>query len=261
MERYLTFLEDNIINEERSDSLILEQFDPNGVDKSRLMQMNLPKNVVDNLIKYREKGGYFKQKDQLLKIYGLNDSLYELLAPYVKIETQHQSEAKQGIKNDQAILSTTLSDTTYSPITKNVKEHEKKIKSFDLNLADTTQLKQVYGIGEVLSTRIIRYRQALGGFVNEKQLSEVYGLPTEAMLNIQEVSFISQNFEPAKININLASVSDLVRHPYLDYESAISIVNYRSKNGPFKHIEKLKESKVLNEDKLKKLSRYLSFGG
>ena len=39
-------------------------------------------------------------------------------------------------------------------------------------------LKQIYGIGSVLSKRIVRHRDLLGGFHSKSQLLDVYAMDT-----------------------------------------------------------------------------------
>ena len=70
------------------------------------------------------------------------------------------------------------------------KKHKKPAKKsfppIDLNTATADQLKQIYGVGEVLSQRIIRYRERLQGFATETQLSEVYVLSPEVVAPLQD---------------------------------------------------------------------------
>ena len=54
----------------------------------------------------------------------------------------------------------------------------------ELNSADTTELKQLRGIGSKLSQRIVKYRKKIGGFTHKEQLKDIYGLPEETYLHI-----------------------------------------------------------------------------
>ena len=70
------------------------------------------------------------------------------------------------------------------------KKHKKPAKKsfppLDFNTATADQLKQIYGVGEVLSQRIICYRERLQGFATETQLSEVYVLSPEVVAPLQD---------------------------------------------------------------------------
>ena len=57
---------------------------------------------------------------------------------------------------------------------------------FDINTANAEDLQKIHGIGQVLSQRIIRYRERLQGFALETQLAEVYGLSPEVVARLQD---------------------------------------------------------------------------
>ena len=46
----------------------------------------------------------------------------------------------------------------------------------NLNTADSATLRRVWGIGEKTVTRIIEYRERLGGFVRVEHLAEIPGI-------------------------------------------------------------------------------------
>lgn len=54
----------------------------------------------------------------------------------------------------------------------------------ELNSADTTELKQLRGIGSKLSQRIVKYRKKIGGFTRKEQLKDIYGLSEETYRHI-----------------------------------------------------------------------------
>ena len=71
---------------------------------------------------------------------------------------------------------------------------------FDLNAADTTQLKLLPGIGSGYAKRIIAYRDKLGGFIEVEQVSETYQLSELAIQSITEQCFVQK--EVRKIALN-----------------------------------------------------------
>jgi len=139
------------------------------------------------------------------------------------------------------------------------REPEKIINTqFDLNLADTTDFKSVNGIGAVLSKRLIKYRDALGGFVDKNQLFEVYGLDS-TVVNSMDKFFISTSFSPNTIRINSATESELAKHPYFSSKESKAIVTYRMQHGPFVAVDDLRQIKMLKEQTISKVQPYLSF--
>ncbi|MCU0384146.1 MAG: helix-hairpin-helix domain-containing protein [Cyclobacteriaceae bacterium] len=188
---------------------------------------------ITNLSK---KPNAIKNFESFLGIYGMDSSIAQTLKPYIIF-----NETKSTLKN--------------TPINQSYKQ----VKRYDLNQADTTQLKTVYGIGSKLANRIVAYRQQLGGFVNEAQVLEVYRIDTTAVERIFKTFYITENFEPNKIDINKASISDLMAHPYINFKMAQAIFNYRKQHGFYKNAGDLVLVKVLSEKEIEKLKPYLSF--
>ena len=57
----------------------------------------------------------------------------------------------------------------------------------DLNTASAEDLQRVRGIGPTLSERIVKFRTRLGGFSENDQLKEVYGLTEEIVLKCKNI--------------------------------------------------------------------------
>lgn len=102
--------------------------------------------------------------------------------------------------------------------------------TIDLNLADTTDLKQIRGIGTVLSKRIIKYREALGGFHNPNQLLEVYGLDSTVALNAIKNNITSKNHTVNQLDLRTSDFRTLLKHPYLGKPHVHAIISYLELN-------------------------------
>lgn len=103
----------------------------------------------------------------------------------------------------------------------------------DLNLADSTELVAIPQIGTVTASRIHRYRNRLGGFVELKQLYEIKGMDTARFETIQPYLRLDHP-DIRKINVNRDEFKVLLRHPYLEYEQVKAIVNHRERKGLIK---------------------------
>ncbi|MDH6344909.1 MULTISPECIES: helix-hairpin-helix domain-containing protein [unclassified Parabacteroides] len=128
----------------------------------------------------------------------------------------------------------------------------------ELNTADTTVLKKVPGIGSVFASRIVKYRDLLGGFYSVSQLQEVYGMDEERYQALQgwfhaDTSFI------AKIPINKASCEWLPKHPYLNYKQARAICRLRKQKGRLSGWENLLLLEEFNKIERIRLEAYISF--
>jgi len=127
----------------------------------------------------------------------------------------------------------------------------------EINSGDTTELKKIRGIGSVFAKRIVKFREALGGFVKKEQLQEVYGFDKEKF--DQVISQVTLNASLVKkININTASVDDLNKHPYISKKEAVAIFTKRVKAGDYTDLQELKKIDLIHEDLFAKLVPYLT---
>ncbi|MCU0339412.1 MAG: helix-hairpin-helix domain-containing protein [Spirosomaceae bacterium] len=237
------------VNPERP--LAMFYFDPNTASAAQLQELGMPKFIAERIVKYRSKGGQFRQKEDLQKIYGLQPTLYERLEPYISI-------AVTASNSPNVSTTPNLSNTPNNPNFPNsLNNKTSKPTVFDINTADTTQLIRLRGIGSKLAARIVKFRDGLGGFASEAQFGEVFGLDS---LALSELNRYAQVRTPArKISINTASPDDLDRHPYLSRRQAEIIVRYREQHGAYSSPQDLLKIKILDEKLVNKIAPYLAF--
>jgi competence ComEA-like helix-hairpin-helix protein len=137
------------------------------------------------------------------------------------------------------------------------KSPKKQKEKFDLNLADTTQLKSIYGIGPVIARRIVTYRSNLGGFIMHDQLYEVWGLDSTVVSRLTDKSVIAPDFMPNKLPINHCSEQELARHPYLRTKLARAIVSYRLQHGSFQAVDELIKIVAMDEKAFQRIKPYI----
>ncbi|MDQ2656177.1 MAG: helix-hairpin-helix domain-containing protein [Bacteroidota bacterium] len=218
-------------------------FDPNTAEVSDLRKLGFSENSSRYIAAYRRKGGVFRVKSDLLRIYGLDSSLYERLYDYISLPTQR--------------LPAHRADRTFMGPKSSPWEKKQVQPEFDINTADTLQLKSVYGIGPTFAARIIKFRDGLGGFVSPDQLFEVYGLDSVTVRRLLNVCFIKPNFIPQKININTADERELSAHPYIRYKTARLLVSYRFQHGDFTDVSDIKNLSALEAREVDRLLPYL----
>jgi DNA uptake protein ComE-like DNA-binding protein len=222
-------------------------FDPNSATTEELLAMGLPRKVVGNIRKYREKGGQFRQKEDFQKIYGLTTADFERLRPYLQI----------GSTADEA--------SPEKPVaaSRQAKEYDEAISnrtetiSIDINQAGPEEWQALYGIGPVLSGRIVKFRDLLGGFHNIEQVAETYGLADSTFQSIRSKLQLSPIYKP--LLINKLSQDELGSHPYVNWQQARVIVAYRQEHGPFREPADLKAVLALDEAFIARITPYLSF--
>ncbi|MGC1242769.1 MAG: helix-hairpin-helix domain-containing protein [Chryseosolibacter sp.] len=213
-------------------------FDPNKASTETLRKLGFSEILATRIAAYRSKGGVFRVKSDLLKIYGLDSTLYKRLYLFIKLPSR-------PLYQDQQV-----------PAAKGSGKQSVS-KPFDINTADTILLKKVYGIGSVLAARIIKFRDALGGFVKPEQLNEVYGLDSVVVKRLLKVGFVKADFVPEKLNINTADEEKLSGHPYIRRKLAGALVSYRFQHGDFKDITDIKKLSIMRPDEMERLLPYL----
>ena len=139
----------------------------------------------------------------------------------------------------------------------NSKPSKKSKFIVNINLADSLHWRKLRGVGAKRSIHILNYKNALGGFVRISQVNEVFSISDslfksfERFLNIKDSSLV-------KININTCSVKQLKNHPYINWNLANSIVNFREQHGLFKLLEDLKKIHILDKKLYYKIVPYLT---
>ena len=125
----------------------------------------------------------------------------------------------------------------------------------DLNMADSTELVRLPGIGAATAMKIIRYRERLGGYTEITQLAEIDGLPDSLM----KWFIITDTIPVSRIAVNKATLAELRRHPYIDFYQARAIVEFRNERGTIKSPEQLSFMEEFTAQDLIRLKPYLDF--
>ena len=222
----------------------MQMFDPNTVDSMTLLHLGFKPWQAKNMLKYRAKGGKYRKKEDLKKLYGMTDSMYLALTPYIYI--------KDSIVVDSARIDSVRTDSL--PKWKSTK----KDTILNLRTADTTELKLIRGIGSYRAKMIVRYREQLGGYAQVEQIMEARGMDKVIADSILPHFYID-SVVVNKIPINHIRPEVLQRHPYLNFEQAKAIYEYRRKHIRIKSAEELKKIKGLSPTDIEKILIYLDF--
>lgn len=220
-------------------------FNPNFITDYKGYKLGMSVQEIDRLLAFRKQNKYVGSAKEFQDVTKISDSLLNVIAPLFKfpdwIENKpiFKTERKEFVK----------------------KEFAKKEKNvvLDINQATQEDLIKIYGIGEALSSRILKQKEILGCFVSMEQMNDVWGLSPEVVieLNSHFKVIIPPNFK--KIAINEASLKELSQFSYFRYALAKQIVTYRSMNGNINNIEDLSKIKGFPVDKAKIISLYLEF--
>ena len=223
---------------------ILFLFNPNTITQEELDSLDLPFYVKRNLLRYREAGGRIRSVDDFGRIYGMNDSIFDAVKDFIVIETQYEV-------TKPANLTIPENRSNEPPKTSNNRETIK----IELNSTDSVELIKLNGIGPVFASRIVRYRNLLGGFYKKEQLLEVYNFPEETFNSLAN-SIETDPDKIKKMQLNSAEFAELLRHPYLSREQVQAIINYRNINGAFQSVDELIQNNIIDSLTFFKIEPY-----
>jgi len=219
-------------------------FNPNRLPEELWQKIGLTKKQIKSIKNYEAKGGKFRRKTDLKKMYAISEIEYTILEPYIRIPSSFKSRSESQIIDDKLKY-------------ENTKRLRTTYKLVEVNTCDSTALTNNLKLSPWLARRVIKYRTLLGGFYSKIQIAEVYGFDSAQLA--RRMNFISVDTSKIqKLNINTGTFKQLLRHPYVSYEITQYIVNTRLEKGPFKSTEALMDDEVVSEMLYRKLRYYLT---
>ncbi len=222
------------------DTIRLFPFNPNFITDYKGYVLGINAEELERLNTYRASGKYVNTALEFQEVTGISDSVLIKSTPYFKFPEWTQRSKKVHSKDQ----------STSRDLMQFV---EKK----DLNTATTEELTKIYGVGDKLGSRIVRFRKSLGGFLSEDQLKDVYGLDGVVVDRILERFRIIKRPSIQKININTASATELSQLVYINFKLADEIVGYRDAKRGFDSIAELKNIPGFPAEKIDRIALYL----
>jgi competence ComEA-like helix-hairpin-helix protein len=216
-------------------------FDPNTLPAEGWKRLGLREKTIATIQNYISKGGKFRRPEDIKKIWGLFPDQAERLIPYVRIEDPGQGITFK-LRKETGLVPSHMYKKELSPVA--------------INESDTSAWIALPGIGSTLSQRIVNFRNKLGGFHSVEQVGETFGLGDSTFQKIKPLLRLSG--EIRKLNLNSATMDELKAHPYIRYQLANAILQYRSQHGNYSSVEEIKQIMIVTDELFKKVSPYLT---
>lgn len=217
----------------KNDRFKLRPFNPNFITDYRGYVLGITPEELDRLYDFRKTGQYIRTAEEFQTVTQITDALFTQVEPYFKFPSFSNSNKSQSGAADVSIPR-------------------------DLNSATAAELQKISGIGPVLSSRIIRFRDRLGGFMVTEQLLDVYGLDREVAEKAMKKFQVLNTPEIRKINLNKAHVNELTGLVYLNRAIARKIVAYREQLGRYDSIEQLTKIEDFPTERIQRIKLYLA---
>lgn len=206
-------------------------FDPNTLDSTGFLRLGLRPKTVRMLLNWRRKGKTFYKKEDLKPLYTLKPEEYQRLEPYINIT----SVSRQS---------------RYAPF-----QQAPLPEKIDLNSTDSATIVRLNGIGPTLAHKIIKQRNALGGFVKHEQLTEIYRFPDTTFRMLRQRLVIDLQ-QVKRLKLNAVSLEELKTHPYIGEQVAKNIILFRDGLKRYDNIEQLRQVPLMNEEIYRKIAPY-----
>ena len=223
-------------------------FNPNTITEDEWRQIGLTDRQVRSIMNYKAKGGRFYSKSDVEKLYTISEEDYAQVEPFIVLPEVARGNSSRPASKKQE--SQALDDKP--------KPEKKAIPVVDLNTVDSTTLVELPRMGGYMASRIIAFREKLGGFVEVDQLLDVKGLDSTRFAAMKPYLLIG-DAETRRIDVNRADFKTLVGHPYLSYEQVKRIFRQRETRGMIKNWAQL-EALIKEEGEVNPLlEHYLSY--
>ena len=220
----------------------LYPFNPNYISDYKGYTLGMTLEQIDALHAFRAQNKWVNSIQQFQKVTGVSKEWLDSIGPYFNFPEWITDKSTKPYKNKEST------------------EPKSYVQKQDLNTATTQQLEAIYGIGPTLSKRIIEYRSKFdGGFADDIELTEIYGLKDSTITRVLNQFTVKSPRDLKKIPINEATRDQLVQIPYIDYELAFKIIEYRTLHEGIKEIEELTKIEDFPEKKIKLIGLYLQF--
>ncbi|RXG27064.1 ComEA family DNA-binding protein [Leeuwenhoekiella marinoflava] len=213
-------------------------FNPNFITDYKGYTLGMSLAEIDKLLRFREKDQWINSAEDFQNVTGVSDSLLQTISPYFKFPEWVTNSKPKASKFSFASA-------------------EEKPKS-DLNKADFASFTQIEGLDEAIAKRVLSYRKRLGGFLEDNQLYDIYGISKSQVYAIKDRFTVQSKPEIKLIDVNSANASDLSTVPFITFEIARDIIDYRVLHEGINNLDELLKIDGISAYKLERIKLYLS---
>ena len=219
-------------------------FDPNTVTYDELRLLGFDKRTAVSIVKYRTAGKVFGIAEEFALCYGVSDSMFARVRPYIKIgeeyATRPQNKVVENPKKE--------SKARFSP------------RPFERFAIDTVGVEYLRLIG--FSTRqaeaLIEYRNRGKGVFSMNELRDCYAVSEEMADSLSHFVILSER-DPYEglIEINSADSATLRKVRGIGEKTVVAVMEYRKLLGGFVRKEQILELKCVTKENFERISEQI----
>ena len=233
----------NLYAENEENTIEKFPFDFNTVAYNEMIQLGIDGKTANILIKFRNKGAKFYNKDDVMKIYGFTDELYSSLEDYIHFPKNNYFE-KDNFSSDKK------------------SKIAKQKKPIDPNTATWKEMVSL-GIESKTANILLKYRKNGAKFHTKEDLLKVFGFTEELYTELEDYILFPEKIDTAffkqeeindeiptlyLVDINSADSADFIKLKGIGKFYAKTIIEYRNKLGGFYNVNQLKEAYGITEE-------------
>jgi len=236
----------NVINHKTSaDTLTpqLKPFDPNEADYRTMVEAGLERNIAVSILKWREAGKIFRIKEDVALCYGITDSMYFALEPYINIGDKYRIKPSANTPPTPHVDTVTLCP-------------------FSLDSVGVAYLRTI-GFTLRQAELVVRYREMIGGYRSMEEFAECYAVDSTMAARLEPyIIFPERTVETTythptislPVDINSADSATLVSLRGIGPKSVVHILRYRELLGGYHSTAQLLELAAVTEDNFQHFS-------
>ena len=237
----------------------LFSFDPNTVSYDELLELGFEKQTAVSLLKYRARGKVFEIAEEFALCYGVTDSMFKALRPYIVIAEQFRAKPREQIKSQSSSATDSLQQLRREQWEE--KRNRRIPHPFEKFRIDTVGIEylQLIGFTYRQAEGLIDYRDSgVEGIRNMAELSDCWAVSVEMADSLARyIIFPEPKPYGGKIEINSADSATLVTVRGIGPKTAGAIVRYRQLLGGYVNIDQLSELKCVTSENFALFSKQI----
>jgi len=228
------------VMEIRRDTTVMRHFDPNTATLDDLLGLGLSKHEAVSLLKYRAAGKVFRIPEDLALCYGISDSLYRRLAPWVRIGRKY-AIAPEEYRTGR-ILPEPLAP-----------------RPFRIDTVSVRYLRAIGALSKRQAEAFVRWRD-LSGIYDMEELRDCYVVSDSVAAALEPyVIFPERKPHPIEepVELNTADSAALRSVSGIGPKTVGAILTYRERLGGFLRAEQLAEVPGVTERNYEKILKQI----
>ena len=225
------------VKAEKRDTLF--HFDPNTVTYDELLLLGFDKRTAVGIVKYRAAGKVFGIVEEFALCYGVSDSMFTRVRPYIKIGEKYATKPSIRTVDTLRKSQNKAKAARFSP------------RPFEKFMIDTVGVKYLRLIG--FSTRqaeaLIEYRKRGEGIFSMEELRDCYAVSEEMADSLSHFVILSKR-DPFKglVEINSADSATLRSVRGIGAKTVVAVMQYRKFLGGYYRKEQISELKCVTKE-------------